>query len=482
MRSLVRRSVVVSVAGGILVGLVLESWMHVALLVVYSAALLSLIILVWMWRDARVRLMMFGVCAIAIGIMRMHAAEQASQVGGGDIRSTWSGVIRSEVVRSDRSQSFSVIVDDEIRSTMRVVASPLPEFRYGDWVSGVCGSVTEDGACVFPTVHRLGSGRGNPIRQALLSLRSSLTKRISEMVPQPESGIVSAYVLGDQQMLSTNMREVFRRTGTSHIVAISGAHMVILTQIVLILLHRFPLSLRQTGVSALAILSLFTLLIGAPASAVRGFLFSTILIGAWVVGRLRVIGHTLLVGAVMMILVYPRWLFDLGFQLSFLATAGLVYIVPILLACIPEHSRQALKRHSNVSMVVEAALASMAAIIATTPLVLATIGRTSIVALPANVMVAPALTPLLLVALIAIPLLYVPFLGLVASVVVTAAFGAFRLVVEGWAHIPGVFVEMNVTPLMVGVAYLVCIVLISYLWFRFPWIQKLSVGQRSGSS
>jgi competence protein ComEC len=203
--------------------------------------------------------------------------------------------------------------------------------------------------------------------------------RITTYLEAPHSGLLAGLLVGSRAEITPEVRAQFAQTGTSHIVAVSGFNVVIVSGFVLAVAPRF-LGVRGSSLVAILAVIAYTLVVGAPASAVRAAIMAGFALAARIAGRPTDAFNGLLAAGAGMAVVDPLVLQDLGFQLSMLATAGLILFTPPL-----ETARTWRERLTH------AAVAPLAAQAATLPLVLQVFHSLSLVALAANMVVAPLL-------------------------------------------------------------------------------------------
>lgn len=178
----------------------------------------------------------------------------------------------------------------------------------------------------------------------VVQLRRYVRTQLADAVPTPEGRVLlTALVLGDRTALEPETREQFRRTGLMHLLAVSGLHVLlvglILFQVLGPVLRRLGMPWRgaETGraVLTLTLLGLYMLVAGASVSVVRAVLMAALLIGGLLLQRSAHTLNTLGVAAVVLLLVRPTQLFDVGFQLSFTAVAAIVTLQPRLRDALP---------------------------------------------------------------------------------------------------------------------------------------------------
>lgn len=155
------------------------------------------------------------------------------------------------------------------------------------------------------------------------------------------NAIISALITGDKSMLSYEVIQAFRKSGASHILALSGLHLGIIYSILKMLLYPFGRSFPSRIIKAVLITSacgFYTIATGASASITRAFLFIFLSEIAGLTGRDRSL-RTILWSAMMLQLMFdPTSIKEIGFQLSYAALFGIAYINPCLRGFWPEGS------------------------------------------------------------------------------------------------------------------------------------------------
>lgn len=212
-----------------------------------------------------------------------------------------------------------------------------------------------------------------------------MTRSVDRALPNPEAPLLAGLLLGSRQDLPSELRNAFRLTGTSHIVAVSGFNVTIVVTMIAALVRMAPAPpWVRTSLTLVAIAG-FVLLTGASASVVRAGIMGSLVVLARATGRLSDGLHALALSACAMVFVDPRTLGSIGFELSVAATAGLFLLGEPLekrLVFVPE------------ALGIRSALAStLAAIALTQPIILLYFGQASLVAPLVNLVVLP-LVPL----------------------------------------------------------------------------------------
>jgi competence protein ComEC len=167
------------------------------------------------------------------------------------------------------------------------------------------------------------------IAHSLGVLRISFEDSIRRALPEPESSLAVGILAGRNPSFPHALTDAMKRTSTLHLVAVSGYNITIVALAIMATLNLFTVSRRWSWILAALGIVLYTLFVGAPASAVRAAIMGTLVVVARHMGRVSSARNALALAAALMTLHNPRVLrFDLGFQLSFLATIGIIWLSP----------------------------------------------------------------------------------------------------------------------------------------------------------
>jgi len=236
----------------------------------------------------------------------------------------------------------------------------------------------------YPKIEKIGEGRGNRILFLLSRAKHAFEENIDTSLPQPHAGFMQGLLLGTRSSLPQNILNDFQIAGVSHIVALSGYNITIVGRFITTVLLFLTIPFAVSFWIATAGIILFVLLTGAAASVVRAGIMGVLVLLAQKEGRPYYMTNALVFAGTAMVLHNPFILrFDAGFQLSFLATIGLVYLSPRLDAWIGKH-RQSARIPSRIrSTFVE----TMSAQLMVLPLLISLFGRVSLVSPVTNILV-----------------------------------------------------------------------------------------------
>ncbi len=221
--------------------------------------------------------------------------------------------------------------------------------------------------------------------QRLLQLKSYARTAIMQLVPEPEAALLIGILLGIQSSIPPDLWEAFNRTGTSHILVISGWNISILILCLLAIGRRLGWRRWTATLAALGVVIVYVALVGPSASVVRAALMGAIVACAAPLGRKSDAWTALALACFVMTALNPHTLWDLGFQLSALATASLFawgnYV---------QRPLQARLEHPWLSWMIEPLTATLAAQVWALPLIIYQFGRLSLIAPLANILITPA--------------------------------------------------------------------------------------------
>lgn len=225
-------------------------------------------------------------------------------------------------------------------------------------------------------------------------------------IGEQDFAVIAAMAMGDKSALSQETKEVYSISGTSHILAVSGLHIGIIFQLIILLLGGKRRS-KLTIILSTTIVWAYVIFIGFPASAVRAATMLSIYSMVLLSLRPDPTLNTLALAYIIMVLVNPFNIFDIGFQMSFLAVGSILLFYPLFF-CL-------LSSHSNIIRAIWGLFCvSLAAQIGTLPLIVFYFGRISCYSLITSFIAIPAATLILYLCVLLFilsPLTYISFLA-----------------------------------------------------------------------
>jgi len=310
-------------------------------------------------------------------------------------------VVKEPDVRETNTRLTIQVNDAKILATV----SRYPEYKYGDELKIIGKLQTpvvfedfnykdylkKDGiysVVYYPKVELLSRGnyRGpsSIIYSKILDFKDKLRQSIYRSLSPPQSSILGAMLLGDKSRMSSGLKEKLNIAGVRHVTAVSGMHVLILSTILMSFLLGLGFWKGQAFYISIIIIFLFIAMTGFQASGVRAGIMGGLFLLSQKIGRRSVSSRAIVIAAGIMLVINPLLLFyDAGFQLSFLAALGIIYLSPVFkrwLRFVPE-----VKFFNFRSILVM----TFSAYIFTLPILIYNFGRVSLAGPLTNVLILP---------------------------------------------------------------------------------------------
>ena len=346
-------------------GIFLSSILEISQLTILGLLILGVFLISVFWKYKKPVTVGFCLLILVTGVWRYQQAElkiindELRQFNDSEQDITLIGVVAREPDIREKSIKLTIEVEEisseqdsqEIKGRVLVTIWRYPEYQYGDRLK-ITGKLetpkefpdfnykdylSKDGIyslIYFPKIelleNEIDGGPTSIIYGKVLEIKQKLRESIEQNLSPPQSSILGAMILGDKKQLSEDLKEKLNIAGVRHITAISGMHVAILTAILMTVLIGFGLWRRQAFYLTIILIFFFILMTGFQPSAIRagimGFLF---LLGQHL-GRLSVSSRAVVWAGALMLIQNPLLLrLDVGFQLSFLAIMGIIYLMPI---------------------------------------------------------------------------------------------------------------------------------------------------------
>jgi len=387
-------------------GVALQITFKLTLIVAVWLAVLSLAS-VLIWRKKGKQMLPLLVCLVLIGVtLGIVRAETHSQKFG---HSSLASSVEQEIVlkgtinQEPDYREKTVQLEVQTADTKVLVSTErYHQFKYGDEIR-VSGLLEEPGTFTtdlgrtfdyqgyllaqgvefrmsFAEVELIQANERSSLLNFLFSTKDAFIKEVQQIIPEPEIGLGIGLLLGVKSALGDEIETDFRKTGIIHIVVLSGYNVMLVVAFILFFLS-FLLPIKWRLVFGLLAIVCFALLVGLSATVVRASIMAGLVLFAQSFGKKYDVLRALFIAGLIMLLINPYLLiYDIGFQLSFMATLGLILVVP--------HFESTVVNKKLVS-VREFFLATLATQIAVLPLLLYQIGEISLVAVIVNVLVLP---------------------------------------------------------------------------------------------
>lgn len=249
-------------------------------------------------------------------------------------RIDFRGLVIEEPERNLESQRLTLKLYEPYRGEVTIYAPSYPQFNYGDLlnVSGIINRSPSGkiNTASFPEIFKLKSDNGSKIKSWLFALKGGFVKNLETALNPDEAALLSGLTVGERAGFSKQFREAMSKSGTTHIVALSGYNISIIAVAISIALGSFLSRAKAFYVSVVAII-LFVVMAGAEASVVRAAIMGVVVLVAERTSRLYSFRNAITLAAFFMVLFNPKLpVFDAGFQLSFAALMGIVYLMPAI--------------------------------------------------------------------------------------------------------------------------------------------------------
>ena len=448
------------------------------------------------------------IVVFCLGAARFQVALPTSDPGfiawynASDLETATARVVMGLVVKPpdvrDRYTNLTVQVEqflpqDEssfkpVHGLLLARVPPGGAWRYGDWIrlEGVLQAppaaedfsyreyLARQGIHTYMPDARcrlLLRGQGNPVLASIYAIRDRAQAVIYTLYPDPEASLLVGILLGVERGIPEEVQQAFKATGTSHIIAISGFNMTIIGALFATLFGRV-LGRRRGAVAAVIGIGTYTILVGANAAVMRAAIMGGMGLFAKEVGRRQDGLNTLAFVAAVMALFNPHVPWDVGFQLSFMATLGLVlYADPFAQAFVRAASRRMPEAVAQrlAEPVGEYILFTLAAQLTTLPVMAYHFGRISLISLVANPFILPAQPAVMIVGGLAtiFGLIWLPLGKLVSFVAWPFVVYTIRIV-EFFAKAPARELLLGELALLVVVLYYALLFSLTYLRQHFP--------------
>ena len=367
------------------------------------------------------------------------------------------GKISERPIKAGASQSFSVKIEkiifgnkkENIETSIKLKTFDYQDYHFGQKITfSIIPEIPEkfetEGGRFFDYEHFLEKDRIYYVGKSydvkiieeapkslfsfLYTFKDNLLKQINRHIRKPESSLLAGVLLGEKTALGDELEDDFRTTGLMHIVVLSGYNVSIVIMAVMFMLAFLPLYTRS--IIAVAGIVAFALLVGAGPTVIRASIMALFVVLAKIVGKPYHIERTLLLAGAFMVL-YNPWvlLFDISFQFSFLATYGLIVIMPLVeekITFIPKFL--ALR---------DSAAATISAQIMVMPLILYYIGDFSVISVLVNMLVLFIIPATMFLGFItAVFGFFSPWVASIIAIPASLSLSYILALVKFFAHVP----------------------------------------------
>ena len=286
----------------------------------------------------------FVLILFGIFLLRLNTGLQANQnldrLSGQPI--TLTGRISSQISLQGNSQSFNL-------GRVRVRTKLYPAYEYGDRVI-ISGTLKREVinpwysrfSLIYPRIETVSAGNN-----IFIGFKNILAGWYGRVLPEPEASLLAGIVLGSKRGLPQDFWQALQKTGTLHVVVASGFNVTVVMGAVIFLLAGLVNRAVAISLGILAVM-IYSLMAGLEPAIVRAAIMGSLAYFGQILGKTSDALRLLFLAAGGMLLVNPLFIWDVGFQLSFMATLGLILISPHLPMWLPRGMKESLAAQALV--------------------------------------------------------------------------------------------------------------------------------------
>ncbi len=300
-----------------------------------------LIILLAFWRIKFIRYVYLLLFVILLACIRTFPYAQSPDLNIYKDKLI-SGYISSEPYIVDSKQKFTLTLTGShpVKPKIEIATNQSPKYKFGDEIK-IDGKLSNEylnsshksknifARMSYPDIKVTGESKllYIGVEKYLLKIKNFFKDRISMILPEPHSGLVNGILLGERSNISDSLKTSLSRTGTTHIIALSGFNITI----VAIFLGFLTSGLSRKSSVIISIIGIFCFVCatGFSSSAIRAGIMGTLLVLSKIFGRKSDGIIAIIFACVVMTFLNPMiLLYDIGFQLSFSAACGIIFFYP----------------------------------------------------------------------------------------------------------------------------------------------------------
>ena len=388
------------------------------------------------------------------------------------------GKIIKEPDMRDNSQKLKIEIENP-KGIVLVTINRYPEYQYLDKLK-IMGELktpaeTEDfsyknyllkdniySVMDFPKVELMGKGSenyGTLFYEGILWFKQKLRESIRKNYSPPQSLILEGTVLGDSGVMPQDLKNKLNITGLRHIIAVSGTHIIILGAILMSFLLALGLWRGQAFYISVIFIWLYIVITGFPASGVRAVIMASVFLLAQNLGRQKIATRAIVMAAALMVAFNPLLLlYDVGFQLSFLASMGIIFLNPFF------NSLFKIFKNNKAENLLNIVSTTFSAQIFTLPIMVYNFGNISLVSPITNLLVLPIVSWLMIFGFLSSMLGTVSqFLGWIISIPCWILLTYFVKVIDVFSQPWAMKTIKNVHWIWVAISYFILTIIVRWL-------------------
>ncbi len=399
-------------------------------------------------------------------------------------QTVFSGNVISDPKIRENSQEVIVESGDMDNARFLLKTSRYPRFSYGEnlKISGIIekpepGGYADylakegiSGVTRFPDVTLVSKREGFSLKAFLIDIKHTLSDSFSNLLPKKEALFLTGLTLGGTSGFSSEFKDSMRKSGTTHLVALSGYNITIIAW-VMFGMFSYIFSRRLSFFCTVLSLLLFVGIAGAETSVVRAAIMGILVLVARETGKIYSLRNAIMFTALSMTLINPKILvFDVGFQLSFLALLGIVYLRPALMTLF--HIRETDTRFLSLK---DNFFTTLSAQLAVLPVLLSSFGEISLSSVISNMLILPVIPIIMGIGALTALLSFVSYYGALILAWIDLVLLRFNVLVIEFFAAHGVFLRITI-PLVVTFLYYFAFIVFIY---TVVWKKKVFHGRRT---
>ena len=300
-----------------------------------------------------------------------------------------SAVVKGAILLQISDTTTSLQRGDRLDFLARIYpvdrAAAPGEFDYSRYLRlhGIRGTIN------LPTVLgvRVTRAGENSFSRFIDFLRREITCCLKDNLSPLSASLAAGFLIGETHDIPPEIYRLFRDSGTLHLLAVSGSNVALVVLFVLVLMRPFGPPQGTKALVLLAVIIVFSGLSYGEPSVIRAAIMAGLVIIARYLGRLTDLNHIIAMTALIILLIDPAQLYDVGFQLSFVTAWGLILFVPVAIRPLEQHQRKRWYRWLVFPLIV-----SLIAQIVSTPIVVHHFHRIPLISVVANLVIVPAVS------------------------------------------------------------------------------------------
>jgi len=379
---------------------------------------------------------------VLTGLLYRIVTFQPIHIKSGSTINTKVKIIQTPKLKGTQQQ-IKVKEINKNTAEFNVYTNRYPSFMEGD-VLTLKGKVKDHHIISHPQLVKQGNNL-NQIQKSLMLVRNKFQLAIQKSLPEPHASIVLGMLLGIESDMPPKIEEDLKRTGTIHMLVVSGFNITLVSAFVM----RLAGFLKRKYTIVLAILTvwLFVVIAGAQAPALRAGVMASLALAGSYYGRPTQALYLLLLSVIILLAISPGLLTSLSFQLSCFATAGIILLpenIKYYLNRIGNESKEMKQKESRkISGYLTSEIATtLAAQVAVTPLLLNSFGSLSLIAPLSNIAVAWSIPYIMITGLcVGLAGLLHSLIGITVATTVVPFTAYFLLITEYTATLPFAYFE-----------------------------------------